>query len=274
MMIDTNTKDKADVQGQVRPCGKCGNSACPHRQTLEIKDLHVNVEGKPVLNGLTLTIRSGEIHVLMGPNAAGKSTLANAISGHPETVITQGSITLNGEDLLALSPDERARRGIFLAFQNPVEVDGVNLGSFLFHTYKARYGKDASPSEFNKRLTDSLRVLQLDRNFIDRQLNVGFSGGEKKRAEMLQLLILKPAFAFFDETDSGLDIDSLKIVRDAFNTVRGPCLGVIMVTHYPKVAQKVDPDYVHVIVDGKVVVTGDKTLVDKIDDEGYGWLAR
>jgi Fe-S cluster assembly ATP-binding protein len=242
---------------------------CPRRAVLAVKNLHVSVHGKEVLKGVDLTVRQGEVHVLMGPNGAGKSTLAMAIAGHPAYEISKGTVTLNSKNVLGLEPDERARLGIFLAFQNPQEID-INLGTFLFHLYKARYGKDAKAADFNRDLNASLKALKLDRAFIDRQLNVGFSGGEKKKVEMLQLLLTKPAFAIFDETDSGLDIDALRVVRDAFNKIRGPCLGVILITHLPKHASKMEPDSVHIMMNGAITQTDGPALIDKIEKEGYG----
>jgi Fe-S cluster assembly ATP-binding protein len=267
----TTPRTVASLSCGCEGCGTETMESCKHRAVLEIRDLHVTIHGKEVLNGISLTIKQGEVHVLMGPNGAGKSSLAATIAGHPAYKVTKGSITLNGKDILALSPSERSKQGIFLAFQQPQEIN-VNLGTFLFHAFKARCGKEATVATFNKALDNSLKTLKLDRSFIDRQLNVGFSGGEKKRLEMLQLLLLRPAFAIFDETDAGLDIDSLKIVRDAFNSVRGPCLGVLLVTHVPKVALKAEPDRVHVIIDGAIKQSGNSSVIAELEKKGYGWL--
>lgn len=256
-----------------KTCDKSKDPAsCDKRATLAITELAVSVHGRPILKGLTLTVRQNEVHVIMGPNAAGKSTLGNTLAGHPDYAITAGAITLNGENMLSLSPDERARRGIFIAFQHPAEIPGVDVRTFLYAAYKARYGKDATLSEYNDELLRAMAILRLDDAFVDRQLNVGLSGGEKKRLEMLQLLVLKPAFVIFDETDSGLDIESLKIVRNAFNTLRGPCLGVILITHNLLVARKADPDKVHVLIDGAIAQSNGAGLIDDVEKKGFAWL--
>jgi len=238
--------------------------------TLEVRDLNVAVDGKEVVHNFSLTIKTGEVHALMGPNGAGKSTLAQVIAGNPAFTVTKGSITLDGQDILALSPDERARKGIFLAFQYPVEVQGVAISAFLFQAWRAK-NPQGQPAEFNKLLTESLRTLGLPRETIERPLNVGFSGGEKKRLEMLQLLLLKPSIVLLDETDSGLDIDSLKIIADAINALRHTC-AIMLVTHYRRVLEHIKADKVHVLMQGGLAKSGDASLVDELERSGYGWL--
>lgn len=240
-------------------------------KTLEIKDLYVSVEGKQILKGVTLTVKQGAVHALMGPNGAGKSTLSYVIAGHPKYKVDSGSILLDGEDVLAMTPDVRAKKGVFLAFQNPLEIPGVGLQHFLYTTYKQR-NPDATPTLFRTALADALAKVNGDQAFVQRQLNVGFSGGEKKRAEVLQLLLLKPAFALLDETDSGLDVDSLATISRAIEALRSPQFGCLLITHYNKMLQNIKPDVVHVLVDGKVAVTGDYSVAQRIEKEGYAWL--
>ncbi len=252
---------------------------------LEIKDLRVSVEGKEILKGLTLTVKTGEIHSIMGPNGSGKSTLALALMGHPKYEVTAGQVAFKGQNILELEPDERARLGLFLAFQYPLEIQGVPLGRFLWAAKKAQLGQSANGdgqpdkkanakalTQFRKDLKEKLSLLKMDDSFGQRYLNVGFSGGEKKRAEIVQMHILKPAIAIMDETDSGLDIDSVKIVAEAVNKLRGPDFGALVITHYQRILNFLQPDFVHVIVDGRIVRSGDATLVHELEAKGYDWL--
>ena len=238
-------------------------------QVLEIKDLVVSVEGKKILDGVSLTIKAGEIHALMGPNGSGKSTLSYVIAGHPKYKVESGQIIFNGEDILKLSPDERARKGVFLAFQYPQEISGLNTSHFLYQMAKAR-DSELSPMTFRVKLNEAVATLGFDKSFLERDLNVGFSGGEKKRAETLQLLLAKPKLAVLDETDSGLDVDSLKIVSDAVNSLRGDNFSALVITHYPRILQYLKPDVVHVFMDGKIVQSGGADLAHNIEAQGYG----
>ena len=235
---------------------------------LDISDLKVSVAGKPILKGITLRVKPGEVHAIMGPNGSGKSTLSYALAGHPLYNITEGSAMFAGVDLLSLAPHERAKLGIFLAFQYPQEIQGLNMGHFLFSMAKAR-DPTLSPLTFKKLLDSAVETLGFDKKFLERHLNVGFSGGEKKRAEVLQLLLAKPSLALLDETDSGLDVDSLRIVSQAVNTLRGPNFGCVVITHYPRILQYLKPDVVHVLVDGKIVKTGGHELAHEIEISGY-----
>lgn len=250
---------------------------------LEIKDLHVSVEGKEILKGLTLTVKTGEIHSIMGPNGSGKSTLALALMGHPKYEVTSGEVFFKGRNVLEMEPDERARLGLFLAFQYPLEIQGVPLGRFLWAAKKAHLGQSANGTpdkkanakaltQFRKDLKEKMSLLKMDDSFGQRYLNVGFSGGEKKRAEIVQMHMLKPAIAIMDETDSGLDIDSVKIVAEGVNTLRGPDFGALVITHYQRILNFLKPDFVHVIVDGRIVRSGDATLVHELEAKGYDWL--
>jgi Fe-S cluster assembly ATP-binding protein len=241
------------------------------KHELIIKHLVAEVNGKRVVENVTLSLASNHVIAVMGPNAAGKSSLCNVIAGHPGYKVISGSASLDGKDLLAMTPDERARHGVFLAFQHPIEIEGVNFGAFLLQAFKARF-PGASPSEFYKALDAALQTLELDRSFSERELNVGFSGGEKKRAEMLQLLMLKPVFALLDETDSGLDIDSLKIVARAIDALAKEGAGVLVVTHYKRILEHVKADAVHVMLKGAIVQSGDMALVHELEKKGYAWL--
>jgi len=238
---------------------------------LEIRDLHASAHGKPILKGLSLVIRQGEVHALMGPNGSGKSTLSYVIAGHPGYAVTKGDILLDGKSILTLSPDERAKAGLFLAFQHPVEIPGVNIGSFLFTLFKNKYPKGSAVT-YQKELQDILKRLGLTTQFTERALNAGLSGGEKKRAEVLQMLLLKPALAVLDETDSGLDIDSLKIVSEAVNSLRSPMFSALVITHYNRILEFLKPDRVHVLLDGKIAHSGDATLPAELEKKGYRWL--
>ncbi len=240
-------------------------------KTLEIKNLHVSAHGKAILKGLTLTIKPGEIHALMGPNGSGKSTLSYVIAGHPGYEVTSGDILYDGKSILELSPDERAKLGLFLAFQHPVEIPGLAMRSFLFTLYKATH-PNSKAIEFQRALANAFELVGLPQGFGDRALNVGLSGGEKKRVEIMQLLLSAPTIAVLDETDSGLDIDSLKLVAHAVNTLRSPTFGSLVITHYNRILEHLKPDHVHVLIDGKIAQSGDATLPTKLEKQGYAWL--
>ncbi|MBI2070524.1 MAG: Fe-S cluster assembly ATPase SufC [Elusimicrobia bacterium] len=236
---------------------------------LEVKDLWVNVDGKEILKGLNLTVEEGQIHALMGPNGSGKSTLAFVVAGHPKYTVTRGRIIFKGEDLLNLKPNERAAKGVFLAFQYPVAVPGVTVANFLRHSLKA-LGREAELKDFRKIVKTRLADLKIEEAFMSRAVNDGFSGGEKKRLEVLQLSILKPRLALLDETDSGLDIDALKVVAGGIEQfARAPGVGMIMITHYQRLLDFVRPHFVHVLVDGAVAASGGPDLVETLEREGY-----
>ncbi len=242
--------------------------------TFEIRDLHVSIEDKPILKGFSLTVRKGEVHALMGPNGSGKSTLANAIMGHPKYTVTNGQILMKGENLLEMSPDERARKGLFLAFQYPCEVPGVRQANFLRLAVNARFGKELDVMEFYDKLEEKMKYLDMDESFMKRYLNEGFSGGEKKRNEILQMMLLQPEFAVMDETDSGLDIDALKVVSRGINELRGPDLGILIITHYERILRYITPDFVHILVDGKIVKSGGADLAGHLEEHGYDWIVK
>ncbi|MEU7880284.1 Fe-S cluster assembly ATPase SufC [Microbispora bryophytorum] len=238
--------------------------------TLEIRDLHVAVGDKEILRGVDLAIRSGETHAIMGPNGSGKSTLAYAVAGHPKYTITSGSVLLDGEDLLEMSVDERARAGLFLAMQYPVEVPGVSVSNFLRSAITAVRGEAPKLREFAKELKTGMDALSIDPAFAQRNTNEGFSGGEKKRHEILQLELLKPKIAVLDETDSGLDVDALRVVSEGINRFRASGdTGVLLITHYTRILRYVKPDFVHVFAGGRVVEEGGPELADKLEAEGY-----
>jgi Fe-S cluster assembly ATP-binding protein len=245
--------------------------------TLEIRDLHVSVGGddagedaKEILRGVNLTVTSGETHALMGPNGSGKSTLAYAIAGHPKYKVTSGTVTLDGEDVLAMSVDERARAGLFLAMQYPVEVPGVTVSNFLRTAKTAIDGKAPNLRQWLKDMRGAMSDLKIDPAFAERNVNEGFSGGEKKRHEILQLELLKPRFAVLDETDSGLDVDALKIVSEGVNRVREDSdLGILLITHYTRILRYIKPQFVHVFVDGRIVEEGGPELADELEENGY-----
>ncbi|GAB3899158.1 Fe-S cluster assembly ATPase SufC [Microbispora bryophytorum] len=238
--------------------------------TLEIRDLHVAVGDKEILRGVDLAIRSGETHAIMGPNGSGKSTLAYAVAGHPKYTITSGSVLLDGEDLLEMSVDERARAGLFLAMQYPVEVPGVSVSNFLRSAITAVRGEAPKLREFAKELKAGMDALSIDPAFAQRNTNEGFSGGEKKRHEILQLELLKPKIAVLDETDSGLDVDALRVVSEGINRFRASGdTGVLLITHYTRILRYVKPDFVHVFAGGRVVEEGGPELADKLEAEGY-----
>jgi Fe-S cluster assembly ATP-binding protein len=242
--------------------------------SLEIKNLHVSIGDKEIVKGLTLAVQSGEVHAIMGPNGTGKSTLAKAIAGHPDYTITSGDVLLDGVSILEKEADERARAGIFLAFQYPSEIPGVSIANFLRAALQARMaeGEEIDASGYYKQLYREMDLLKIDRKFTARSVNEGFSGGEKKRCEILQMAMLRPKFALMDETDSGLDIDALRIVADGVNHLRGPDLGVLMITHYQRLLGYIVPDFVHVMYDGRIVKSGDKSLALELEAKGYDWV--
>ncbi len=243
---------------------------------LIIKDLHVAIGDKPVVKGVSLTVSQGEVHAVMGPNGTGKSTLAKAIAGHPDYTITSGDVLLDGQSLLAMEPDERARAGLFLAFQYPSEIPGVSIANFIRSALQGRLGEDAEldATGFYKKLYEKMDLLKIDRKFTSRSVNEGFSGGEKKRCEILQLAMLDPKFALMDETDSGLDIDALRIVAEGVNQLRGGSIGIVLITHYQRLLNHIVPDFVHVMYDGRLVRSGDKDLALELEAKGYGWLKK
>ena len=237
---------------------------------LVIDDLHVSVEGKAIVKGITLTVNAGEIHALMGPNGSGKSTLSNAIAGHPRYQITSGRMLFQGRDLIAMKADERARQGLFLAFQYPVAIPGVTVLHFLRTALKAVRGEQApTPKQMRQLIKEQLAMLEMDEAFIQRYVNDGFSGGEKKRCEILQLALLRPALAVLDETDSGLDIDALKVVANGINTLMHPQMGILLITHYQRLLNYIQPTFVHVLMDGKIVRSGGKELAHELEAKGY-----
>lgn len=237
---------------------------------LEVKDLHVSLEGKEILKGINLKINQGETHVIMGPNGSGKSTLAKSIMGHPKAIVTQGDILVDDKSLLGTTTDKRAKLGLFLQFQNPVEIEGVGFINFL-HLAKQSSGDTAiSTKEFMKEVKSSISELKMGEDFLGRSLNQGFSGGEKKKAEVLQLSVLKPKIAILDEPDSGLDIDAIKIVSSAVNNMTNrDHLGLLIITHYSRILSFIKPQFVHVMVDGKIVAEGGNELIEKLEKEGY-----
>jgi Fe-S cluster assembly ATP-binding protein len=257
---------------------------------LIIKNLHATIEGKPILRGVDLVVKRGEVHALMGPNGSGKSTLANVIMGNPKYEVTDGEIWFKGENILEYSPDRRARMRLFLAFQYPMSIPGVSVANFLRRsleavregnkpleegenpTGKAAKRKSIPPGEFRKLLQEKMRLLKVDNSFINRSINDGFSGGEKKRAEILQMALLEPEISLMDETDSGLDIDALKIVSESVNALRGPQLGILLITHYQRILNYITPDFVHVMYDGRIVKSGGKELALELEEKGYEWL--
>ncbi len=243
---------------------------------LEIKNLHAKVEAKDILRGINLTVNAGEVHAIMGPNGSGKSTLAGVLAGRDAYEITEGEVTFNGQDLLELAPEERAREGVFLAFQYPVELPGVNNMYFLkaavnaIRTHKGEAEMNAT--EFTKMIREKAKMLQLDPSLLNRPVNAGFSGGEKKRNEILQMAVLNPSLAILDETDSGLDIDALQVVANGVNALRSPERAVIVVTHYQRLLDYIVPDFVHVLAGGKIVKSGGKELALELEAKGYGWI--
>ena len=236
---------------------------------LAVEDLHVSVEGKAILTGLTLTVNVGEVHALMGPNGSGKSTLSFCLMGHPKYAITRGRMVYKGQDIAALSPDERAKRGIFLAFQYPTAIPGVTIINFLRAALRGVRGADVPVKEFRQTVKTQLKALGIPDGFVNRYVNDGFSGGEKKRLEILQMAVLNPALAILDETDSGLDIDALKTVAAGINALRGPQRGMLLITHYQRILNYVTPDVVHVLIDGRIVRSGGPELAVALESTGY-----
>ncbi len=241
---------------------------------LVIQDLHISIGDKPIVKGLNLTINQGEVHAIMGPNGTGKSTLAKAIAGHPDYTITGGDVLLDGVSILGMEPDVRARAGLFLAFQYPSEIPGVSIANFLRAAVQARMaeGEELDATGYYKRLYSKMDLLKIDRKFTSRSVNDGFSGGEKKRCEILQMAMLEPKIALMDETDSGLDIDALRIVAEGVNTLRTGPLGVLLITHYQRLLDYIVPDFVHVMYDGRIVKSGDKSLALELEAKGYDWI--
>jgi len=237
--------------------------------TLEIYDLHVAVDGKEIIKGLSLALRDGEVHALMGPNGSGKSTLANALLGHPKYTIISGKILLDGQDIVMMTPDERARRGLFLSFQYPAEIPGVTVESFLRLAYNTVKGKQLGVIEFHTLLQEKMTELKIDTHFARRYLNDGFSGGEKKRMEVLQMTVLEPSCIILDETDSGLDVDALRIVANGVNKMRDGKRTVLIITHFNRILSLVEPDHIHIMSDGVLVRSGGKELAHEIEREGY-----
>ena len=242
--------------------------------SLEIKKLNVNIGDKPILKDFSLTVPKGEVHAIMGPNGTGKSTLAKAIAGHPDYEIVSGDVLVDGESILDLEVDERSREGLFLAFQYPMEIPGVSIANFIRAALNARQpeGEDLNAPAYYKELYSKMDMLKIDRKFTSRSVNDGFSGGEKKRCEILQMAMLNPKYAILDETDSGLDIDALKVVSDGVNSLRGPGLGALVITHYQRLLNYIVPDVVHVMYDGRVVKSGAKELALELEEKGYDWV--
>ena len=243
---------------------------------LEIKNLHARVEGKEILKGINLTIHDGEIHALMGTNGAGKSTLSNVIVGHPKYEVTDGSITFNGQDLLSMTPEERSHAGIFLSFQLPVEIAGVSMTNFMRAAVNARREalkqEPLKSTDFLKLMRDTQKLVDIDKKLVSRSVNEGFSGGEKKRNEIFQMAMLQPTFCILDETDSGLDVDALRVVADGFNKLRTTQTSALVITHYQRLLDYIRPDFVHVLLDGKIVKTAGPELAKEIEDNGFDWI--
>ncbi len=245
---------------------------------LDIRNLHVSVEGREILKGVDLVVRQGEVHALMGPNGTGKSTLAYTLMGHPGYEVTEGEVWFKGHNILDLEPDERAHLGLFLAFQYPVSIPGVSVANFLRTAINARRraenpeDKGIPIPEFRRMLKEKMELLRMDPSFAGRYLNEGFSGGEKKRAEVLQMAVLRPEIAIMDETDSGLDIDALRVVSEGVNALRGPELGVLLITHYQRILNYIKPDFVHIMLDGRIVESGGPDLALHLEEHGYDWV--
>ena len=243
---------------------------------LEIKNLHASINGKEILKGVDLTINDGEIHALMGTNGAGKSTLSNVIVGHPAYEVTEGSITFNGQNLMEMKPEERAHAGIFLSFQHPVEIPGVSMVNFMRAAVNARQkAKDEEPiksTDFLKQMREKRKLVEIDNKLVNRSVNEGFSGGEKKRNEIFQMAMLEPKFCILDETDSGLDVDALRIVAEGFNKLRTEETSAMVITHYQRLLDYIRPDVVHVLIDGRIVKTGGPELAIEIENKGFDWI--
>ncbi len=243
---------------------------------LEIKDLHAAINGKEILKGIDLTVRPGEIHALMGLNGAGKSTLSNVLVGHPAYEVTRGSVTFNGKDLLTLSPEERSHEGLFLSFQQPVEIPGVSMVNFMRAALNAKRKyqglEPMSAGDFLKLMREKRRIVELDSKLANRSVNEGFSGGEKKRNEIFQMAVLEPLFSILDETDSGLDVDALRIVAEGFNKLRTPETSALVITHYQRLLDYLRPDFVHVLIGGRIVRSGGPELATEIESRGFDWI--
>jgi Fe-S cluster assembly ATP-binding protein len=239
---------------------------------LKIEDLQVEIDGQEIVKGLDLEVGKGEIHAIMGPNGSGKSTLANVLMGHPRYEVTGGSITFQGQDVFELEPDERAKLGMFLAFQYPSEVPGVSVANFLRTAVNSVREEELNPMEMYRLLQEKMSIMQMDPKFAERYLNEGFSGGEKKRNEILQMLMLDPKLAIMDETDSGLDIDALQVVAKGVNEMKGPEFSAVIITHYQRILRYIEPDRVHVMLDGRLVTSGGKELADDLEEKGYDWV--
>jgi Fe-S cluster assembly ATP-binding protein len=241
---------------------------------LVIQDLHVSIGEQEIIRGLSLAVPKGEVHAIMGPNGSGKSTLAKVLAGHPDYVVTGGSVTMNGENILELEPDERARKGLFMAFQYPSEIPGVTIANFLRAAIQARLpeGEELEATDYYQKLYEKMDSLEIPRTCTSRSVNGGFSGGEKRRCEILQMAMLEPAYAVLDETDSGLDIDALKIVANGVNRLRGPNCGILLITHYQRLLNYIVPDHVHVMVRGRIEMSGDKELALQLEEKGYDWV--
>ena len=242
--------------------------------SLIIKNLHAAIDGNPILKGLSLEIPAGEVHAIMGPNGSGKSTLSKVVAGHDDYEVTEGSVTMDGENLLELEIDERSRAGLFLAFQYPAEVPGVTMANFIRAALQARLpeGEELDAVSYYKNLYEKMDQLGIDRQFTSRFVNEGFSGGEKKRNEVLQMMMLEPSYCLMDETDSGLDIDALKVVADGVNSMRSPDRGFLVITHYQRLLDYIEPDHVHVLADGQIVRSGTKELARELEKKGYDFL--
>lgn len=252
-------------------------SGCKTKQNmLEIKNLHASINGKEILKGIDLTIKKGEIHAIMGPNGSGKSTLASVITGHPSFEVTEGEVYFDGKNLLELEPEERASEGVFLSFQYPVEIPGVSMVNFLRAAVnqqrKIREEEPMSASEFLKLMREKKDLVEMDKSLTNRSVNEGFSGGEKKKNEIFQMAMLEPKLAILDETDSGLDIDALRVVANGVNKLKTPDNASLIITHYQRLLDYIEPDHVHVLYDGKIVKSGDKTLALELEEKGYDWL--
>ncbi len=243
---------------------------------LSVQELNASIDDTQILNGFDITVKAGEIHAIMGPNGSGKSTFSKVVAGHPSYTVGGGTLEFQGKNLMDLEPDERAKLGIFLGFQYPVEVPGVTNGAFLRLAYNtvqiARGGEELDPLEFDDYIQSKLKLLDMDAEFLERSLNEGFSGGEKKRNEILQMAILEPKLAILDETDSGLDIDALRVVANGVNTLHGDNDAVVLVTHYQRLLNYIEPDFIHVVDGGRIIKTGDKSLAHELESRGYEWI--